>query len=110
MDKTNREIYLFLLTVISLLSLFLFVEDQVFAAPTSTKKCEQYVVDRIEDRIAILEKWDGSMVSIGIPKLPKRVKEGDVLIYKNGTYKIDQKTTKLRQKEMQKILDMLCNT
>lgn len=109
MDKTNREIYLVLVVVISFLSLFLFIEDQVFAASKPIKKCEQFIVDRVEERIAILEKTDGSVISIGIPKLPRRVKEGDILNYSNGVYKIDKKGTKLRQKEMQKFLEMLCS-
>lgn len=55
------------------------------------KMQETLVVDRIEGNIAVCENRDtGKMQDILIENLPKGVKEGTILKYKNGKYEIDK--------------------
>ena len=64
---------------------------------------EIFVIDRIENNIAVCEnRSTGKMTEIEISKLPKDIKEGAVLKYENGEYKIDieeQKNIEERIKE-----------
>lgn len=64
---------------------------------------EIFVIDRIENNIAVCEnRSTGKMTEIEISKLPKDIKEGSVLKYENGEYKIDieeQKNIEERIKE-----------
>jgi hypothetical protein len=57
-----------------------------------------YIVDRIEDDIAVLENKDTKEI-INIPKkdLPK-IKEGSVLKYENDKYTIDKEEEEKRKK------------
>ena len=51
---------------------------------------EILVIDRIEGNIAVCEnRKNGKMQDIAISDLPKGVKEGDVLKWKDGKYEID---------------------
>ena len=50
---------------------------------------EIFVIDRIENNIAVCEnRSTGKMTEIEISKLPKDIKEGSVLKYENGEYKM----------------------
>ena len=49
-----------------------------------------YIVDRIEDNIAVLEnKETNEIINIDISILPTNLKEGNVLRYENNTYILD---------------------
>ena len=49
-----------------------------------------YIVDRIENNIAILEnKETNEIINIDISLLPTNLKEGNVLRYENNTYILD---------------------
>ncbi len=49
-----------------------------------------YIVDRIEDNIAVLEnKETNEIINIDISLLPTNLKEGNVLRYENNTYILD---------------------
>ena len=51
---------------------------------------ETLVVDRIEGDIAVCEnRSNGVMINIQLDKLPENVKEGSVIKYFDGKYKID---------------------
>ncbi|MBP3503222.1 MAG: DUF3006 domain-containing protein [Clostridia bacterium] len=67
---------------------------------------ETLVVDRIEENIAVCEnRKSGKIIEIDISKLPKGIKEGNVLKYEKGIYKIDieeQKKIEERIKEKMK--------
>ena len=57
-------------------------------------------VDRLEGEFAICIDDDEKTHKINIKKLPKEVKEGDVLkVLKNG-YELDEKETKKRREEI----------
>ena len=64
------------------------------------------IIDRIEENIDMIE-IDGEMVPTEIHKLPKGVKEGDVLEEKNGKFKILPKKTKERKKYMDNLFKEL---
>ena len=54
-----------------------------------------FVIDRFEGDYAICENRDtGEMIDIQLSELPKEVKEGNVLKYKNGKYIIDADSQK----------------
>ena len=64
---------------------------------------ETLVVDRIEDEIAVCEnRANGVMINIQLSKLPEGVREGSVIKYFDGKYRIDseeQKNIEDRNKE-----------
>ena len=58
-----------------------------------------YIVDRIEDNIAVLEnKETKEIVNILLDILPSKLKEGNVLKYENNKYTIDKKEEEKRKK------------
>ena len=58
-------------------------------------KDAKYTLDRIEENVAVLENRETrEMLNVDKKVLPKEAKEGDVLKYSNGTFKIDKKETK----------------
>ena len=63
-------------------------------------KLKYISVDRLEGEFAICIDDDEKTHKINIKKLPKEVKEGDVLkVLKNG-YELDEKETKKRREEI----------
>ena len=58
---------------------------------------EKYIIDRIEGKIAVLENEDGSMKDVEAA-LIDGCREGCVVIFENGVYKIDEKQTAKRKK------------
>ena len=65
------------------------------------------IIDRFEGIYAICEKEDQSMINIEKDKLPSNVKEGDVIIFEDGFYKIDDNATNGRKKRIEKLMDDL---
>ena len=65
-----------------------------------------WIVDRIENNIAVLEAKDKTYLDVPLSLFPDTVKEGDVVILReDGTYKTDEMKTKARKAklfEMQK--------
>ena len=61
----------------------------------------KYIVDRIEDNIVVLENQDTKeIINIDMSLLPKKIKEGNILIYKNNSYYIDKEAEIKRRKEI----------
>lgn len=61
-----------------------------------------YIVDRIEDGIAIMEDIKNkSMIEIDISLLPEEVKESSVLEYCNGKYLINNDYENDRRRRLQ---------
>ena len=57
-----------------------------------------YIVDRIEDNIAILEnKETKETIDISLDILPNNLKEGNVLKYENNTYTLDKEEEEERR-------------
>lgn len=61
----------------------------------------KYIIDRIEDNIAVLEQQDTKgFINISTKHLPQGIKEGMVLSLINNIYTIDIKATEKREKEI----------
>lgn len=67
----------------------------------------QYIIDRFEENIAVLEDQNGNMKNIERKNLPAEAREGDVLIRENGEFRIDQKERQLREERIQDKFDKL---
>ena len=57
---------------------------------------EKYIVDRFEENFAVLEKESGGTIDVDKTLLPG-AKEGDVVIFENGTYSVSEDETKKRK-------------
>ena len=57
---------------------------------------ERYIVDRFEGDFAVLESENGGTVDILKSDLPD-VKEGDVIVFEDGYYKVDREETQRRR-------------
>jgi len=58
---------------------------------------EKYIIDRIEGNIAVLENEDGTIKDVDAA-LIEDCREGCVVIFENGIYKVDEKQTAQRKK------------
>ncbi len=69
---------------------------------------ETLVVDRIEDEIAVCEnRSNGVMINIQLSKLPDGVKEGSVIKYFDGKYRIDSDEQKNIEERIKDKMDGL---
>lgn len=58
-------------------------------------KMEEYVVDRIEEEYAVCEnRKTGEMINIKLEDLPKNIKEGNFVIFKEGKYFLSEQDEK----------------
>lgn len=62
------------------------------------------VVDRFEGRYAVCEKEDGTIINIEKAKLPKEVKEGDVLNIEGKSISIDSAETLKRKNDIEELM------
>ena len=70
----------------------------------------KYAVDRIIDDIAVLENIkDKEKKEEELINLPKRVKEGNILVYKNDTYVRDYNEEYRRRKRLRERIERLKN-
>ncbi|EHJ02184.1 hypothetical protein CDLVIII_5716 [Clostridium sp. DL-VIII] len=65
---------------------------------------ERYIIDRIEDKFAIVEKENGDMYKISVNSIRGNFEEGDILINKDEYFEIDKNFTLNRKKEMDEIM------
>jgi len=65
------------------------------------------IVDRIEGSIAVCEQADKTFIDIPLSNLPKGIKEGSVLLNKNGSWKIDAEEQDERNKRIEKKMNSL---
>ena len=67
----------------------------------------KYVIDRIEEDIAVLQDLKSKeMLNINIKELPTNIREGSFLI-KNKIFKIDKKEEDRRRQELRKRFNKL---
>lgn len=64
---------------------------------------EKYIVDRIEEKCAVVEKENGDMYRIEIDSIRGEFKEGDILINRGEYFEIDKQFTFNRRKEIEDI-------
>ena len=58
----------------------------------------KYAVDRVEENIAVCQNLDtNEIIEIDLKILPKRIKDGTILIYEDNKYKIDKKEEEKRR-------------
>lgn len=69
-----------------------------------------YIVDRIENNFAVLENINTKeTIDININLLPKNLKEGNVIKYKNNKYIIDKKAEQRRRNSILEKFNKLKN-
>ena len=69
---------------------------------------KRYIIDRIEENIAVCECENKTMVNFALEKLPKDCKEGECLVEEdNGYIYVDINETKRREESAKKLLDKL---
>ena len=68
---------------------------------------EYLSVDRISQGIAVCEKEDMSLIEIPLCSLPNDVKEGSILSFENGVYKIDKAEEEKRKKRIMMLQNLL---
>ena len=64
----------------------------------------KYIIDRLEEGIAVCENELKKLISIPKDQLPDGLKEGDVLEEQEGRFLRDEQGTEARRKEMRKKL------
>ena len=64
-------------------------------------------IDRFEGEYAVCEKPDRTVVNIKKDRLPKEVKEGDVLIIEGDNIRVDSEETRQRKKDITKLMNDL---
>lgn len=64
----------------------------------------KYIIDRMEEGIAVCENELKKLISIPKDLLPDGLKEGDVLEEQEGRFLRDEQGTEARRKEMRKKL------
>ena len=65
------------------------------------------ILDRFEGDCAVCEKGDRTMINIDRKKLPKGVKEGDVLVVDGEIVRGDRGDTTRRKEDVRKLMDEL---
>ena len=60
---------------------------------------DRYIVDRIEGDYAVCEIGE-NIVNLPLEDLPNSINEGDILIFRNGDYYIDETSKEERMKEI----------
>lgn len=69
---------------------------------------ETLVVDRIEDEIAVCEnRANGVMINIQLSRLPEGVREGSVIKYFDGKYRIDSEEQRNIEDRIKEKMDSL---
>lgn len=67
----------------------------------------KFVLDRIEENKAVLECENGESVTLEIKALPPNIKEGDVLVFEEGSYFLNEKETDERRQKIKNLMDLL---
>lgn len=65
------------------------------------------IIDRFEGDIAVLENDDGNMQNVSRALLPENACEGDILVYSEGVYIPDDRTTEQRRREILELQESL---
>lgn len=63
-----------------------------------------YIIDRIEDNIAVCEKEDGAMTSVPISIIKGKIEEGAVIIQNGEFFFVDQEKSRKRKKEIDDLM------
>ena len=70
----------------------------------------KFIIDRIEENFAICENLETKeLVEININELPKKLKNGNVIVFKNNEYELDLNEEELRRKRIRERFNKLKN-
>ena len=68
---------------------------------------KKFTIDRIEETKAVLECENGDIVSLDITSLPKKIREGDVLYFEEGSCFLNKDETEQRRKRIENLMSSL---
>lgn len=68
-------------------------------------KKETFIVDRIEEDYAVCEMENRKMIDIKLTQINGNIKDGDVLVYFDGFYKVDKELTDKRKDEAKNLVE-----
>lgn len=68
---------------------------------------KRFTIDRIEADKAVLECENGDMVTLELSSLPKKIKEGDVLSFDEGSYFLNESETQKRKEKIKNLMSSL---
>lgn len=68
---------------------------------------KKFCVDRVEEQFAVCIDDSGDILNIPCENVPSDIKEGDILVFKDGAYHIDTEETVHRREEVRNLLDEL---
>lgn len=63
-----------------------------------------YIIDRIEDNIAVCEKEDGSMINIPVSIIKGKIGEGVVIVKEGEFFLVDKEKSIQRKKEIDDLM------
>ena len=67
----------------------------------------RYIIDRLEETLAICETEDRNTITVPRTDLPASTKEGDVLVLQDGIWELDTEATDERRRKIRKkMLDL----
>ena len=69
----------------------------------------KYIVERIEDNVAVLEDENGCFVEVSSKLLPENIKSGNVLLFENNSYSLIDTVDEERQKRIMEKYQKLFN-
>ena len=75
-----------------------------YPTPTERIPYMKYIIDRLEEGLAICDTELRKRISVPVSHLPKGIKEGDVLREEEGRFSLDSEETDKRRREMKKKL------
>lgn len=63
----------------------------------------ELIIDRFEEEYAVCEDENKKILNINKSKIPKQAKEGDIIIYRDGTYILDKEKSLNRKKYIEEL-------
>ncbi len=69
----------------------------------------KYLVERIEENVALCEDDLGKTVKLRLEELPENIREGDIIVRTENGYTIDTDETSVRRKKMAEMQKKLFN-
>ncbi len=67
----------------------------------------EFIIDRFEEELAVLEDENGNFTEISKALLPQNAKEGDCVVFAKGTYTLNTEKTADLKAEIDNLMDDL---
>ncbi len=65
---------------------------------------KNFIIDRIEEDVAVLETEEKTFINVPLSDLPDGVKEGQALAFSDGVYTVDTAKTSQRKEKIKSLL------